>query len=72
MLNKDIVHFFKDFSVTENDVVIEVKESRPTGRALVFLLDPMAAVRAVQVLDKDYIGNRYIELEQVSNLPHEF
>ena len=36
------------------------------------MMDPTTAVRAVQRLDKEYIGNRYIELEQVSNLPHEF
>jgi heterogeneous nuclear ribonucleoprotein F/H len=69
---KDVMMFFKQFGVTENDVIIEVKESRATGRALVFLSDSMAAMRAAQVLDKEYIGNRYIELDQVANLPHEF
>lgn len=69
---KDIVTFFRDFGVMDNDVVIEVKDSRATGRAIVFLSDSMAAMRATQLLDKEYIGNRYIELEQVSNLPHEF
>ena len=69
---RDLLNFFKDFAVTDNDVVFEIKEGRPTGRALVFMRDPTVAVRAIQALDKEYIGNRYVELEQVSNLPHEF
>lgn len=69
---KDLITFFKDFTITDNDVVFEIKDGRATGRALVFMKDPMAAIRAIQILDKEYLGNRYIELEQVSNLPHEF
>jgi hypothetical protein len=66
-----MVNFFRDFSVTNNDVVFEIKEGRPTGRCLVFMVDHTTAIRAIQSLDKEYIGNRYVELEQVSNLPHE-
>ena len=69
---KEILNFFKEFPLSDSDVIFEIKEGRATGRALVFMMDPITAVRAVQRLDKEYIGNRYIELDQVSNLPHEF
>jgi len=67
---KDMVTFFRDFAVTNNDIVFEIKEGRPTGKALVFMIDANTAVRAIQALDKEYIGKRYVELEQVSNLHH--
>ena len=69
---RDIVNFFKNFPITENDVVFEVKDGRATGRAIVILMDPITAARAAQELDKEYIGSRYIEVEIVSNLPYEF
>ena len=34
---KDILSFFKDFPLSDSDVIFEVKEGRATGRALVFL-----------------------------------
>ena len=69
---KDIVSFFHDYGVTNNDVVFEIKDGRPTGKALVFMMDSQTCLRAIGALHKEYIGKRYVELEQVSNLPHEF
>ena len=65
---KELVHFFREFGVTANDIVFEIKEGRPTGKAIVFFVDSVTAVRAVSALDKEYIGKRYVELEQVSCL----
>jgi heterogeneous nuclear ribonucleoprotein F/H len=69
---KDMVNFFRDFNLTNNEIVFEIKDGRPTGRALAFFIDHTTAQRAISALDKEYIGNRYVELEQVANLPHEF
>ena len=44
----DIVEFFRDFNVTQQDVIIEFRNGKMTGFGLVFLESPQEADRAIK------------------------
>jgi hypothetical protein len=48
--------------VADDDIVIETRQGKKTGYALVFLKNEDDVQRAHQVLNKKYIGTRFIEL----------
>lgn len=59
---RQIRDFFGDFRVSEKDVIIDRSHGQPTGYALVFLENDEEANRAKKALDKQYIGNRYVDV----------
>ena len=60
----DVKKFFTDanFSVNDDDIVIEMRQGKKTGFALVFLNGEEEVQRAHQDLNKKYIGNRFIDV----------
>ena len=59
---QDIKDFFGEFSLGDEGVVLEVHHGKLTGNALVFLSNSDDVQRAKLNLDKQYIGNRYINV----------
>lgn len=59
-----IVEFFgAHATLVKSDVVIELhRDGRKTGKALVFFEEESTALLARAALDRQSIGNRYIEL----------
>ena len=62
---EQIKYFFKDFKITDSDVVIELRNGKRTGLGLVFLESEAKFHEAVTKLDKKNIGERFIELKPV-------
>ena len=54
--------FFQDFNVADDDIVIEMRQGKKTGFALVFLNNEDDVQRARQDLNKQYIGTRFIDV----------
>jgi len=54
--------FFQDFNVADDDIVIEMRQGKKTGFALVFLSNEDDVQRARQDLNKQYIGTRFIDV----------
>jgi len=60
---REIRDFFGDFRLAENrDIIIDMNQGRPTGYALVFFENEQEAERAKNSLNKQYLGNRYVDL----------
>lgn len=59
---RQIRDFFGDFRVAERDVIIDLQNGRPTGYALVFLENGEEAKRAKKDLDRQHLGNRYVDV----------
>ena len=59
---QDVKDFFGDFGVADDDVVIEMRQGKKTGFALVFLRSEQEVQRARQDLNKQYIGGRFIDV----------
>lgn len=64
----DVIRFFNDFRVTNEDIVLETSGGKMTGRGLVQLESDTEAQRAAKCLNKQYMGNRYIEVDLCSNV----
>ena len=74
---QDVKDFFADFGVDDDSIVIEMRQGKKTGFALVFLKDEEEVQRARQELNKQYIGTRFIDvmiprLEEWFNAPSFF
>ena len=67
----EIINFFRSFDVQQQDIVIEFKGGRASGRAVVQLKDEREAQRACRELHKAYLGNRYIEVDMLSHVEQE-
>jgi len=52
----EIIDFFKDFSISESDIVIEQQGGRRTGYGVVFLQDESQVDDAISTLHRQYIG----------------
>lgn len=63
-----IREFMDGFSVKDENVHFELKDGRPTGRAVVFLEDEDLAAQAAKELHREFIGSRYIEVEAWKDL----
>ena len=61
-----LIEFFKDFKLTESDIVIEKVNDRLTGIGLVFLNTDLEVSQAIKDLDRKYLGSRYIEVRRAS------
>ena len=59
---QDVKDFFADFGVDDDSIVIEMRQGKKTGFALVFLKDEEEVQRARQELNKQYIGTRFIDV----------
>jgi RNA recognition motif-containing protein len=68
----DIVKFMEDFEVKSDSIHFEIRNSRFSGRAVVFLADEDQAKEASLQLNKKYIGSRYIEVNAVAELSEAF
>lgn len=64
----DVKKFMEGYGVKEEDVHFEIRDGRPSGRAVVFLEDEDLAVDAAKELHKKYVGSRYIEVEACRDL----
>ena len=59
----DVREFFKDYDLSDSDVIIETKENgKKTGFALIFMPTVGDRDEAIKVLDRKNICNRYVEL----------
>jgi len=56
------VKFFSDFKVSESDCVIEIKNGKMTGIALVIMQSKSLCFEAIKKLNKKLIDSRYITL----------
>ena len=62
----EIINFFKsEKRISESDIVLEVKNGRKTGLALVFLPTKTDVDNCIEMLNRKLIGSRYIELFSV-------
>ena len=62
----EIINFFKsEKRVSESDIVLEVKNGKQTGLALVFLPSKTDVDNCIEMLNRKTIGSRYIELFSV-------
>lgn len=61
-----LIDFFKDFKLTESDIVIEKVNNRLTGIGLVFLNTDYEVSQAIKDLDRKHLGSRYIEVRRAS------
>lgn len=59
---KEIRDFFADFRIAERDIIIDKSHGQMTGYALVFLENGEEAERAKKVLDRQYVGSRYVDV----------
>jgi hypothetical protein len=59
---KEIREFFADFRIAERDIILDKSHGQMTGYALVFLTDDKEAERAKVVLDRQYVGSRYVDV----------
>jgi len=59
---KEIRNFFADFRIAERDIILDKSHGQTTGYALVFLESNEEAERAKKVLDKQYVGQRYVDV----------
>lgn len=59
---KEIREFFGDFRIAERDIILDKSHGQMTGYALVFLTDEKEAERAKVVLDRQYVGSRYVDV----------
>ena len=61
---EEIVEFFKngEFTITTNDVVIERQDGKVTGYGLAFLANSDDAETAIDSLNREHIGTRFILL----------
>ena len=51
--------------MSTSDVVIEIRNNKPTGHALVFLRDQHQVEEAISHLDRVVMGPRYLEMMRV-------
>ena len=67
----EIVEFFKngDFEITTNEVVIERQDGKTTGYGLAFLPNADDAENAIDSLNREHIGTRFILLSSPWNSP---
>lgn len=61
---EEIQEFFKDFNVSESDIVIEQKDGRRSGYGLVFLQNEDQVDEAISTLHRQYIGQRFVNVWQ--------
>lgn len=54
--------FFADYGINDDDIVLEMRQGKKTGFALVFLKNDEDVQRARQELNKQYIGSRFIDV----------
>ena len=59
---REIRNFFADFRIAERDIILDKSHGHTTGYALVFLESVEEAERAKKVLDKQYVGTRYVDV----------
>ena len=61
---EEIVEFFKagDITIKLEDIVIEVQEGKITGYGLAFMPTEEDAENAIESLNKEHIGSRFILL----------
>ena len=61
---EEIVEFFKggDITIKNEDVVIEVQEGKVTGYGLAFMPTTEDAETAIESLNREHIGSRFILL----------
>ena len=59
---QDLLDFFADYNLTEDQVHIEMRFGRKTGWGLVFLNSEEDQQRAREELNKQYIGERYVDV----------
>ena len=59
---RQIRNFFSDFRVSETDVIIDKAHGQPTGYALVYVGSEQEARRAIEALNHQYVGNRYVDV----------
>lgn len=66
---REIRNFFADFRIAERDIILDKSHGQTTGYALVMLQSVEEADRAKKCLDKQYVGNRYVDVftPEVSN-----
>ena len=57
-----IVEFFKDFKIRQEDVVIERQDGKVTGYGLAFLANADDVDAAIDALNREHIGSRFILL----------
>ena len=62
--SEEVVEFFKvgDFTIKPEDVVIERQEGKVTGYGLAFLPNAEAVETAIESLNREHIGSRFILL----------
>ena len=59
---QDLLDFFSDFNLTEDQVHMEMRFGRKTGWGLVLLNSEEDQQRAREELNKQYIGERFIDV----------
>lgn len=59
---REIVEFFDGYSIEESDIVIESKNGKPSGYALVFMKNAEDAKKARHELDRKNMGRRYVDV----------
>ena len=64
MTPDDIIEFFKngEFNITADDIVIERQDGKVTGYGLAFLANSDDAETAIDSLNREHIGTRFILL----------
>ena len=64
MTPEEVVEFFKggEFTITTDDVVIERQDGKVTGYGLAFLANSDDAETAIDCLNREHIGSRFILL----------
>ena len=61
------MYLFKEFKIRTSDVIIEVFNGKKTGYALIFFDSEKSANSARKNYNGQMIGNRYIEILNVSD-----
>ena len=59
---QDLLDFFKDYNLTEDQVHMEMRFGRKTGWGFVQLNSEEDQTRAREELNKQYIGERFIDV----------
>lgn len=59
----DIVMFFEGFDVVKESITLGTSpDGRPSGEAWVAFASPEEATRAIRQMNREYMGNRFVEL----------
>ena len=59
----DIVIFFEGFDVLKDTITLgTTSDGRPSGEAWVAFASPEEATRAIRQMNREYMGNRFVEL----------